>query len=450
MQKRGKVNYSLLSFLKHRINGGMLLMSVALIAMLIANSPLGDTYQSIWSHPVSFSIGDFNFFSHNGHPLTLMEFINDALMALFFFSVGLEIKREVMVGELSSIRQALLPIIAAFGGMLFPVLFYYMVAHSGPEAGGLAIPMATDIAFSLGVLSLFGRRVPISLKIFLTAFAVVDDIGGILVIAIFYSSELSTTYLIASALILAILYLGNRMGVMNKMFYIVFGLVMWYFFLQSGIHCTIAGVLIAFMIPAKPRLDVKRYIRRMRKSLDQFPDLSKNGEEIIGLDDEQINELKSIEAASSRVISPLQSIENSMHGWINYFVMPLFAFANAGVVLSGGTETFGTVTLAVLLGLTIGKFIGVYSFTYFAIKSKLVEMPKGMNWRNIAGVSLLGGIGFTVSLFIANLSFGDTAPLLLNQAKLGVLLGTLVSGVLGYAILNVVLPKESDLEPIEE
>lgn len=450
MQKKRTVNYSLLSFLKHRINGGMLLMSVALIAMLIANSPLGEAYQSFWSHPMQLSIGDFNLFSQNGKPLTLMEFINDALMALFFFSVGLEIKREIMVGELSSFRKAMLPIIAAFGGMLFPVLIYFLVAPSGPEASGLAIPMATDIAFSLGVLSLFGRRVPISLKIFLTAFAIVDDIGGILVIAIFYSNDLAMSYLIASVVVLAILYMGNRMGVMHKMFYIVFGIVMWYFFLQSGINCTIAGVLIAFMIPAKPRLDVKRYIKRMRDSLDKFPDLSTNGEEIIVLDDDQINELKSIEAASSRVISPLQSIENSMHGWINYFVMPLFAFANAGVVLSGGGgDTFGMVTLAVLLGLTLGKFVGVFSFTFLAIKLNLVQMPKGMDWHSIAGVSLLGGIGFTVSLFIANLSFG-THPDLLNQAKLGVLLGTIVSGLLGYVVLNYVLPKESSLEPIEE
>lgn len=446
MQKTKSKNYSLLSTLKHRINGGMVLMTVAVLAMIIANSPLGDVYQDFWNYPVSSQIGDFNLFSHNGHPLTLMQFINDALMALFFFSVGLEIKREVMVGELSSLRKAMLPVIAAFGGMIFPVLLYFSVAHTSPESSGLAIPMATDIAFSLGVLSLFGKRVPLSLKVFLTAFAVVDDIGGILVIAFFYTSDLATSYLLASAVVLAILYLGNRLGVMHRIFYIGFGIMMWYFFLQSGIHCTIAGVIIAFMIPAKPRLHVTHYVNRIRESISKFPNFDKKEGEKIVLDPAQINELKSIEAASNRVISPLQSLENSMHGWVNYFIMPLFAFANAGVVLSGGTETFGTVTLAVFLGLTVGKFIGVYSFTFLAIKLRLVNMPTGMTWKNLSGIALLGGIGFTVSLFIANLSFANGHADLLNQAKLGVLLGTITAGLLGYIVLNIVLPKEDVVE----
>lgn len=436
-------NYSFLSTLKHRINGGMVLMTMAVLAMIIANSPLGDNYQALWQYPIGLQIGDFNLFSHHGEPLTLMAFINDALMALFFFSVGLEIKREVMVGELSSPRKALLPVIAAFGGMVIPVLFYFFIAHTEPESNGLAIPMATDIAFSLGVLSLFGKRVPISLKIFLTAFAVVDDIGGILVIAFFYTQNLATDYLIASAVVLAILYLGNRLGVMHRIFYIGFGIVMWYFFLQSGIHCTIAGVIIAFVIPARPNLQVTHYVNRIRESISKFPLASTDQkEENIVLDSDQINELKSIEAASNRVISPLQSLENSMHGWVNYFIMPLFAFANAGVVLDGGMDSIGTVTLAVLFGLTIGKFIGLYVFTMLAIKLRIVNMPHGMNFKNLAGVSLLGGIGFTVSLFIANLSFDNGYDELLNQAKLGVLMGTIIAGVLGYIVLNMVLPKE--------
>lgn len=444
MQKKTK-NYSLLSALKHRMNGGMVLMTVAVLAMIIANSPLSETYQNFWNYPVSLQIGDFNLFSHHGEPLTLMQFINDALMALFFFSVGLEIKREIMVGELSSLRKAMLPIIAAFGGMIVPVLVYFSIAHTYPESSGLAIPMATDIAFSLGVLSMFGKRVPLSLKVFLTAFAVVDDIGGILVIAFFYTSDLATNYLLASAVILAILYLGNRLGIMHRIFYIGFGIMMWYFFLQSGIHCTIAGVIIAFMIPAKPRLHVTHYVNRIRDSISKFPNFDEEEGEKIVLDPAQINELKSIEAASNRVISPLQSLENSMHGWVNYFIMPLFAFANAGVELSGGMSTIGTVTLAVFLGLTIGKFIGLYLFTFLAIKLRIVNMPAGMCWKNLAGVSLLGGIGFTVSLFIANLSFSEGHADLLNEAKLGVLLGTITAGVIGYIVLNLVLPKEKEV-----
>lgn len=439
-------NYSLLSTLKHRINGGVILMTMAVLAMIIANSPLASAYHEIWEYPIVLQIGDFNLFSHHGEPLTVMQFINDALMAIFFFSVGLEIKREVMVGELSSIRKAMLPIIAALGGMIIPVLFYFLVAHEGPESAGLAIPMATDIAFSLGVLSMFGKRVPLSLKVFLTAFAVVDDIGGILVIAFFYTSHLSLHYLLLSAIVVAFLILGNRLGIMQRIYYIGLGIVMWYLFLQSGIHCTIAGVIIAFLIPAKPRWRVTHYVNRIRDSISKFPNYDEEEGEKIVLESAQINELKSIEAASNRVISPLQSLENNMHGLVNYFIMPLFAFANAGVELSGGMSSFGVITLAVFLGLTAGKFIGLYSFTFLAIKLKLVSMPKGMTWRNLAGVSLLGGIGFTVSLFIANLSFADHHVDLLNQAKIGVLLGTITAGVVGYIVLNIVLPKEDKKE----
>lgn len=438
-------NYSFLSFLKHRVNGGMILMFAALLAMLVANSPWGGAYAEIWNNRISLQIGDFNLFSHHGEPLTLLQFINDALMAIFFFSVGLEIKREVMVGELSSPRKALLPVIAAFGGMLVPVMFYFIFAHTYPESRGLAIPMATDIAFSLGVLSMFGRRVPISLKIFLTTFAVVDDIGGILVIALFYSTGIAANYLIWAAIILLILLVGNYFKVHNKLFYIGFGIVMWYLFLQSGIHCTIAGVIVAFTIPARPRYRIKMYVDRIRTNIEELGTLTKVGEEKIILTTEQINQLKSIESASTRVISPLQAIENRMHGLVNYFIMPLFAFANAGVELSGGEGTLGSVTLAVASGLILGKLIGLFSFTFFAIKSKLVPMPEGMNWKNIGAVSLLGGIGFTVSLFIGNLSFAEVAPHLLNQAKIGVLLGSVLSGILGYFALNAVLPKEKEV-----
>lgn len=235
------LNFSFQRAAHYHINGGMLLMGVVLLAMFLANSPWGDIYASFWNYEVHLQIGEFNFFSHNGHHMTLMTFINDALMAVFFFSVGLEIKREILVGELSSFRQALLPIVAACGGMLVPVLIYYFMTAGTPAQSGLAIPMATDIAFSLGVLSLFGKRVPLSLKVFLTAFAVVDDIGGILVIALFYTSHLSVNYLIASAGILLILCGGNFFRVHNRWFYIFWGVIMWYLFLQSGIHATIAG-----------------------------------------------------------------------------------------------------------------------------------------------------------------------------------------------------------------
>ena len=433
-------DYSFLSFLKHRVNGGMVLMIVAVLAMVVANSPWADAYHAFWSHPVSLQVGSFNLFSHHGEPLTLMAFINDALMAVFFFSVGLEIKREVLVGELSSLRQALLPIIAAVGGMLIPVLLYFALTAGTPAADGLAIPMATDIAFSLGVLSLFGKRIPLSLKIFLTAFAVVDDIGGILVIAFGYTSHLDAAYLLGALGVLLLLAVANRMRVMSRTFYCWAGIVVWYLFLQSGVHATIAGVLVAFTIPSIPCLNVKKYIARIRENVAEFPHFDKSS---ILLTPNQIDILKSIESASDRVISPLQFMEDRMHGMVNYLIMPLFAFANAGITLSGAEGAVaGPVTYAIVIGLVLGKSVGIYLFTWLAVRSRVTALPQGMNWQNVAGVSLLGGIGFTVSLFIANLSFGETDEVLLNQAKLGVLVGTVLAGVLGYVVLRYVLPKQ--------
>lgn len=434
------LNFSFQRAAHYHINGGMLLMGVVLLAMFLANSPWGDIYASFWNYEVHLQIGEFNFFSHNGHHMTLMTFINDALMAVFFFSVGLEIKREILVGELSSFRQALLPIVAACGGMLVPVLIYYFMTAGTPAQSGLAIPMATDIAFSLGVLSLFGKRVPLSLKVFLTAFAVVDDIGGILVIALFYTSHLSVNYLIASAGILLILCGGNFFRVHNRWFYIFWGVIMWYLFLQSGIHATIAGVVAAFTVPATPHYKIGKYINRIRENIAVFPASDK---ESVVLSKMQINVLKSIESSSDRVISPLQSLEDSLHGMVNYIILPLFAFANAGVSLTadhGGLEV-GMATWAVLAGLLAGKFAGIYFFTWLVIKMGFAGLLKGMTWVNLTGICLLGGIGFTVSLFIANLSFGDS-PVLLTQAKMGVILGTVLAGVLAYLVLQFALPKQ--------
>ena len=340
-------------------------------------------------------------------------------------------------------RQALLPIIAAVGGMIVPVAIYFAMTAGTPAEGGLAIPMATDIAFSLGVLSLFGKRVPLSLKIFLTAFAVVDDIGGILVIAFCYTSHLAGGYLLAAFVILAILLIANRMQVMSRTFYCVSGIVVWYLFLQSGVHATIAGVLVAFTIPSIPCLNVKKYITRIRENIAEFPHFDKSS---ILLTPNQIDVLKSIESASDKVISPLQFMEDRMHGMVNYLIMPLFAFANAGITLSGGGgEIAGMVTYAVVLGLVLGKFVGIYLFTWLAVRMRVTSLPQGMDWKNVAGVSLLGGIGFTVSLFIANLSFGASDEILLNQAKLGVLAGTVLAGILGYIVLHVVLPSKKSV-----
>ena len=406
---------SMKDFSSMNITASILLFVTAIAAAVIANSPAASVYQEFLSHELHFRIGGFNLLSHAGHNLTMIEFINDGLMTIFFLMVGLEIKRELLVGELSSFRKAALPFIAACGGMVVPVVIYSMVCAPGTEGEqGLAIPMATDIAFSLGVLSLLGKRVPLSLKIFLTAFAVVDDIGGILVIAIFYSSHVAYEYLLWAALLYVLLYFIGKKGATNKIFFLVVGVVIWYLFLQSGIHSTISGVILAFVIPAKPQLNVGTYIERIRRIISTFPEMGANN---IVLTNQQIAKLKEVESASDRVISPLQSLEDNLHGAVNYLV------------------------LAVALGLLAGKFLGIYSFTWLAVKSGLTPMPLGMNWKNISGVALLGGIGFTVSLFIANLSFGSAHPVLLNQAKLGVLSGTVMAGILGYLVLHWVLPK---------
>jgi len=410
------------------------LFLMALLAAVAANSSFAPAYNEFLSHQLYFQVGDFNLFSHNGHSLTVHQFINDGLMTVFFLTVGLEIKRELLVGELSSVRKALLPFIAACGGMIVPVAIYTFICPANTDAGhGLAIPMATDIAFSLGVLSLLGKRVPLSLKIFLTAFAVVDDIGGIMVIAAFYSKHVSLGYLAWAAVLLLMLFLIGKRVSTNKTFFMLIGIVIWYLFLQSGIHSTIAGVLLAFVIPARPRLDVGKYIERIRRTINMFP--VTNEDEIV-LTNRQIAMLKRVESASDRVISPLQSLEDNLHLAVNFVILPLFAFANAGVVFSGSGELVGDVTWAIAAGLLFGKFFGIYLFTWLAVKTGIAGMPRGMTWKTTAGVALLGGIGFTVSLFITNLSFGDGQAVLLNQAKFGVLLGTLVAGMLGFLYLR--------------
>lgn len=441
--------YSFLDRLEGRVNPGVLLLVVALITILLANSFLHTWYESIWK--INFFLGteDFNLFSHQGHPFTTLQLVNDTLMALFFFSVGLEIKREILVGELSSFKQATLPFIAACGGMIFPVIVFFTIGKlhnfSPEELRGMAIPMATDIAFSVGVLSLLGKRVPLSLKIFLLALAIVDDIGGIVVIALFYSqfSTASFVYLLISALLFGILILGNYWRVNNKLFYALIGLVIWYLFLQAGIHPTIAGVLVAFTIPARPHLNVKRFTQGIQHDLSLLSDsVSDDGGERIVLTNKQIKHLSQIEAASDRVISPLQDFENMLGNTVNYFIMPLFAFANAGVVFDASNLTiFSGVTLSVLLGLLLGKVTGIFTFTWLAVKLKISVLSTGMTWINILGLAMLGGIGFTVALFLAGLSYPLGSDLL-NQAKLGVILGSLLSGAVGYLLLRIILSKK--------
>lgn len=442
-------NYSFMSKFKKWLSSSVVLIICTVLALICANIPVvKDWYFSLWQNTISVSIGNFNFFSHNGHPMTVMNVINDFLMAIFFLSVGLEIKREILVGELSSIKKALLPIIGACGGMLIPVLVFWLFCPGDSAMmRGLAIPMATDIAFSLGVLSVFKTRVPLGLKVFLAALAVADDLGGILVIAIFYSSHINLTFLILSALVVLILVLGNWFEIRAKAFYITVGLALWYMMLQSGIHATIAGVIVAFCVPASLKKGTGHYLERIRNNIRLFPviDVDERHKTVV-LDNDQVHTLKSIESAADKLISPLQDLEDHLHVPISYCVIPVFAFANAGVDLSlmHFSDLFSGVGLAVMLGLVLGKFIGVFTFSWLAVKSRIVSLPANTSWPAFASVCVICGIGFTVSMFIADLSYagvGEAGFMLLNQAKLGVLSGSVIAAVLGCALLNMTLPK---------
>ena len=442
-------NYSFMSQFKAHINSSVVLIFFTILALACANIPsIKDWYFSLWQYPISLAIGEFNFFSHHGHAITLGQMINDFLMAIFFLSVGLEIKREIKVGELSTKDKALLPIIGACGGMLVPVVIFYLVCpDEAAMQRGLAIPMATDIAFSLGVLAVFKSRVPIGLKVFLAALAVADDLGGIIVIALFYSSNINYLFLGLSALCVMLLIIGNVLNMRSKGFYLTLGLVLWYMMLNSGIHATIAGVIVAFCVPATLKKGTGYYLERIRQHINQFPviDIDKQHNTIV-LTNDQIHTLKSIESAADKMISPLQDLEDNLHSFINYLVIPLFAFANAGIDLSHmsvGT-LFSGVSLAVMLGLVVGKFLGVFSFSWLAIRLKWVSLPAGASWKSFASVCMVCGIGFTVSMFIADLSYaglGESGALLLDQAKLGVLCGSVISAVIGCILLHKTLPQ---------
>lgn len=451
--------YAARQSLKRHATGGNVLIATTVLALIVANIPgVNDTYFNFWSQEVRLQLGNFNIFSHAGHPMDLLAFINDALMAIFFFTIGLEIKREVLVGELSSIKQALLPIIAAIGGMVVPVLIYWLFAKDTDYSNGAAIPMATDIAFSLGVLALLGKRVPLSLKIFLTTLAVVDDIGGIIVIAAFYSTHIELSYLGYSAILFLVLLMGSHLRIKSKAFYISIGGVIWFLFLNSGIHPTIAGVLVAFCVPATPVVAPYKYIKMIRKSISHFKNdatgESEAHEKTI-LNKEQMNWLKEVESASDKVISPLQDLEDTLHPAVNFIILPLFAFANAGILLLGMDPASAVegISLAIIFGLVIGKFLGILSFSWLTVKLHLAPMPAHANWKMMSAISMLGGIGFTVSLFIATLSFDATDPhqlALLEHAKLGIVIGSVLSGLIASAWLHLVLPKEAAPDAVDD
>lgn len=425
-------------FAKQASAGGIVLLACAVLAMLWANSPLGDYYFRLWATPVEVRFGNL---IDIDKPLLL--WINDGLMAVFFFLVGMEIKRELLVGELSSPRKAALSMAAAVGGMIVPALIYVALNWGTPEIRGWGIPMATDIAFALGALALLGTRAPLALKVFLTALAIVDDLGAVLIIAIFYTENLKTDALFFSFLFWGGMLLMNRLGVRNVLIYFIVSLGMWFFMLKSGVHATVAGVLGAFAIPVRSRIDPELFIARVREYINQFD--QPTAERTIILSPEQQSAVEAIEREALRVQSPLQRSEHQLHYFVAFAVMPIFALANAGVVLGGenGLDWTSRVIWGVALGLLIGKPLGISLFAWLALRLGLAQLPRGINFVHIVGVGFLAGIGFTMALFIGGLAFsGDE----LNYAKLGILSGSALAGVIGFTIIRMWTKPQPDLE----
>jgi NhaA family Na+:H+ antiporter len=385
-------NNSIIDFFKLESAGGILLIFAALLGMLCANTFLAEYYELLLSTPVEIRVGALNI----AKPLLL--WINDGLMAIFFFLVGLELKRELVEGELSDKRNIILPGVGAIGGMLFPALIYLYFNHDSMARDGWAIPAATDIAFALGALSLLGSRVPISIKIFLTSLAIFDDVGAILIIAIFYTSKISLTALIVVACCIPVLALLNRRNVISSSPYILIGIIMWIATLKSGVHATLAGVVMAMFIPMRSKKDPS--------------------------------------------VSPLITLEHDLHSIVAFFVLPVFAFANAGISFAGvGIEqVLHSASIGIALGLFVGKQIGIFGCCWLAVKLSFAKLPEGMNWASLYGTAALCGIGFTMSLFVGSLAFEGNGHNMFFDERLGIVIGSLVSGLFGYLILYKILP----------
>ena len=416
-------------FFHAEVTGGILLFTCTLAALIWANSPWVESYQNLWQMQVTAGVGNFVL----EKPLIL--WINDALMAVFFFVVGLEIKREILVGELASPRQAALPIMAALGGMLVPASIYLIFNAGSHEIRGWGVPMATDIAFALGVLALLGKRIPVSVKIFLTAVAIIDDIGAALVIALFYTDTIFWWSLGIGGGFLLVMLIANMIGIRSTLPYALLGIGLWIAFLKSGVHPTLAGIIAAMTIPARFRIDSDEFVRSSRTFIDDFEKAGKLGTNIL-TNKEQRGALFALELACEQAQTPLQKLEHALHPWVSFAIIPVFALANAGVQLDTnlGSRLTDCVALGVAGGLIFGKQIGITLFSWLAFKSKIVMMPKGMSWRHIYGISCLCGIGFTMSIFIANLAFKQSSQL--EVAKIGVLAASLISGISGWLILR--------------
>jgi len=421
-------------FFREITQGSYPLFGAAIAAMVWANL-FADHYHHFWHADMTIAVGPYALTKSVAH------WIDEALMALFFFVVGLEIKRELLVGGLSSPKQALLPVAAAAGGMVVPALIYVSLNIGSDTLRGWGIPMATDIAFALAVLSLLGSRVPLGLKLFLSALAIADDLGAVLVIALFYTASIQGVYLVAALGLFLLLALGNLLWVRWTPYYVFFGVALWLAVMGSGVHATVAGVLVALCIPARARTDTDTFVRTVQRHLATFDCDENDCGRTILMNRRHLNAVQAIDLACKHVETPLQRLEHGLQPWIAYGVLTLFALANAGLPL-GGMNWAGAlgspVTTGIFLGLFIGKPLGIFVFTYLASKWGKAPLTHGVTWPMIAGVGLLAGIGFTMSLFITGLSL-ETAGGVAN-AKLAIILVSLVSGFLGYGLLRKSLP----------
>ncbi len=422
-------------FIKIESFSGILLLAATIIALVWANSTFGDSYQSLWQYKIGFTTESFEL----NKPLIL--WINDGLMAIFFFLIGLEIKREFLIGELNSLKKLAFPLFGALGGMLVPVLLFFIINQNPETIKGWGIPMATDIAFALAILKLLGNRVPLSLKIFLTAFAIVDDIGAVIVIALFYSSSINVTMLISALVLLVILYMLSFKGYYNKFLLITFSIIIWTLFLKSGVHPTLAGILIAFSVPIRQKINTPAFIDNLVAITNNI----KQGTQLKTpiLSKVQIEQIDNLEDWTQKYQSPLQHLEHKLHDWVAYFIIPVFALANAGVLLNSTLNLDAVLIKNIAIALVLGNSIGISTIVLFAKKIKLIEVPKDISNSQIIGVSFLAGIGFTMAIFIATLAF-DGSPAFIDSAKIGILIGSLISAVIGYIILRVTSAKTTN------
>ena len=419
------------NFINEEAYGGIILIFATIAALVWANSAFYESYHYIWhDYKVGFVWGDIDLVG------SLHHWINDGLMALFFFTIGLEIKREIMGGELSSIKKASMPIAAAIGGMVFPAIMYAVITINYPEVSdGWGIPMATDIAFALGLLALLGKRVPLNLKIFLTALAIADDLGAVIVIAVFYTESINYSELLSAAFFIGVLIIANFSGVRRTSFYGLVGLTgVWMAFVFSGVHATIAGVLIALTIPARTKITENEYVSKLTKCLTKF----KNEEQIEGslLSKEQAHLISKIEVLNEDAHTPLQELEHGLHPFIAFFVLPVFALSNAGVHVEGSVVEMllHPISLGIIGGLVLGKFIGISLLSRLVVKMKIAVLPEGVTWRHIYGVAFLAGIGFTMSIFISELAFKSEEHK--QIAKVGIMAASFISAIIGMVWLS--------------